>query len=86
MYNVDLELIYKENVRHIMPVLTCAYPAMNSTHNVSESTKQVILTEFEKGLKIMEAILKRDPKTGQKVYPDLSLTRLFKKFNFFGSY
>ena len=26
------------------------------------------------------------PKTGQKVYPDLSLTRLFKKFNFFGSY
>ena len=59
---------------------------MNSTHNVSESTKAAILTEFEKALKICESVLKRDEVTGAKVYPDLSWKRLFKKFNFFGAY
>jgi poly(A) polymerase len=29
-----------------MPVLTPAYPSMNSTHNVSISNKHAILTEF----------------------------------------
>jgi poly(A) polymerase Pap1 len=59
---------------------------MNTTYNVGESTKSVILSEFEKGFKIMEAILKRDERTGEKVYPKLSIKRLFKKFNFFGTY
>lgn len=68
-----------------MPILTPAYPAMNSTYNVSKSTKSAILTELEKGLQITEALLKRDEK-GNKVYPSLSWKRVFKKFNFFGAF
>ncbi len=43
-----------------MPILTPAYPSMNSTYNVSISTKQAMLTEFAKALKITESLLKRD--------------------------
>jgi poly(A) polymerase len=73
------------NPDSLMPVLTCAYPAMNSTFNVSISTKNAILTEFDKALKICESILKRDEQ-GNRMYPNLTWNRLFKKFNFFGSY
>lgn len=62
-----------------MPILTCAYPAMNCTYNVSVSTKQAILVEFEKGLKITEALLARKEDS-------LTWKRLFKKFNFFSAY
>ena len=68
-----------------MPILTPAYPCMNSTHNVSSSTKEAMLQEFEKGLRITEALLKRDEK-GNKLYPNLSWKRLFKKFAFFSAY
>jgi poly(A) polymerase len=68
-----------------MPVLTPAYPCMNSTHNVSVSTKEAMLNEFEKAYRIADAIIKRD-ETGKRVYPELSWKRLFKKFNFFGAY
>ena len=85
-YGINPKLLYEENPKHLMPVLTCAYPSMNSTHNVSESTKAAILTEFEKALKICEAVLKRDESTGARFYPELSWKRLFKKFNFFGAY
>jgi len=42
--------------KHPMPVITPAFPCMNSTHNVSESSKKVILEEMELGLKIVEEI------------------------------
>ncbi len=44
-----------------------------------------MLTEFEKGLKITEAILAKDA-NGFKLYPDLTWKRLFKRFNFFSAY
>jgi len=84
-YGIDKDLLYKENPMQLMPILTPAYPSMNSTHNVSVSTKSAILTELQKGLQITEALLKRDEK-GNKVHPTLSWRRLFKKFNFFGAY
>jgi len=34
---------------HIMPVITPAFPAMNSTHNVTETTKRILLDEFRRG-------------------------------------
>lgn len=84
-YGIDKDLLYKENDKQLMPILTPAYPSMNSTHNVSVSTKNAILTELQKGLQISEALLKRDEK-GKKEFPGLSWKRLFKKFNFFGAY
>lgn len=68
-----------------MPIITPAFPSMNSTYNVSNSTKRAMLIEFEKGLKITEALLRRD-ENGNKVYPNLSWKRLFKKFNFFKAF
>lgn len=62
-----------------MPILTPAYPAMNSTYNVYPSTKEAMLTEFEKGFTITNAILKRDNLA-------LSWKRLFKPFPFFKAF
>lgn len=40
-----------------MPIITPAYPQQNSTFNVSESTKKVILTEFNRGMSITDEIM-----------------------------
>ncbi|ALC41534.1 hrg [Drosophila busckii] len=42
---------------HLMPIITPAYPQQNSTFNVSESTKKVILTEFNRGMSITDEIM-----------------------------
>lgn len=35
--------------QHIMPVITPAFPAMNSTYAVTETTKRILLDEFRRG-------------------------------------
>jgi len=35
--------------QHIMPVITPAFPSMNSTYNVTETTKRILLEEFRRG-------------------------------------
>ncbi|KAH8402468.1 hypothetical protein KR009_012216 [Drosophila setifemur] len=42
---------------HLMPIITPAYPQQNSTFNVSESTKKVMLTEFNRGMNITDEIM-----------------------------
>ncbi|KAH8258415.1 hypothetical protein KR038_011192, partial [Drosophila bunnanda] len=42
---------------HLMPIITPAYPQQNSTFNVSESTKKVILNEFNRGMNITDEIM-----------------------------
>jgi poly(A) polymerase len=63
-----------------MPIITPAFPSMNSTHNVSYSTCLVLLTELEKARRITSSLV--DPNRNQK----LTWQRLFKKFNFFKAY
>ena len=58
--------------------MTPAFPSQNSTYAVSESTRNIILTEFEKAAMVMEAL--------NKGTAGLSWKRLFKKFNFFKAY
>ncbi|KAK4423517.1 Nuclear poly(A) polymerase 1 [Sesamum alatum] len=46
---------YKDR-SHLMPIITPAYPCMNSSYNVSTSTLRVMMEEFQRGNEICEAI------------------------------
>ena len=77
-FDIPMSLLYEPSPKEKMPIITPAFPSMNSTFNVSESTKNIILTELEKGALITKAILKENSTVSWK--------RLFKKFNFFSAY
>jgi poly(A) polymerase len=61
---------------HVLPVITPAYPAMNSTYNVSESARDIILDEFKRGIDVTLGI-----EEGTKAWSEL-----FEIFDFFGAY
>mmetsp|Transcript_10080 Transcript_10080/g.31016 ORF Transcript_10080/g.31016 Transcript_10080/m.31016 type:complete len:624 (+) Transcript_10080:178-2049(+) len=61
---------------HLMPIITPAYPAQNSTYNVSRSTLRVMKAEFERGKEIT-----MDIELGK-----CSWEKLFEPVDFFGSY
>lgn len=54
---------------------------MNSTYNIGQSTKEVILTEFEKAAMITEELVSKNKGTSA-----ITWKRLFKKFPFFRAY
>ncbi|SCU92172.1 LAFA_0F08504g1_1 [Lachancea sp. 'fantastica'] len=68
--------IYAQDRSHRMPVITPAYPSMCATHNISDSTKKVILAELERGAEVTNEIF-----TNKKTWTDL-----FKKHDFFYRY
>ncbi|KAJ5901547.1 Poly(A) polymerase [Penicillium taxi] len=65
--------IYHGDRFHLMPIITPAYPSMCATHNISLSTKAVLLRELGRGgILINEIFLKKRP-----------WTDLFVRHNFF---
>eukprot|EP00177_Eucheuma_denticulatum_P007715 GFKZ01014036.1.p1 GENE.GFKZ01014036.1~~GFKZ01014036.1.p1 ORF type:complete len:693 (-),score=114.83 GFKZ01014036.1:99-2177(-) len=52
------------NHRHFMPIITPAYPSMNTTHNVSATTLANMKEEIARGLKVCETIEANADKTG----------------------
>ncbi|EEP82200.1 Poly(A) polymerase PAPalpha [Uncinocarpus reesii 1704] len=65
--------IYHGDRFHLMPIITPAYPSMCATHNISLSTKAVILRELKRGGDIVDKIF-----MGQLRWSDL-----FAKHSFF---
>lgn len=63
-------LIYEPSMQAKMPIITPAFPSMNSTHNINESTKHILMTEFEKAALVTQSLCQDG---------SLSWKRLFKK-------
>ncbi|XP_009079137.1 PREDICTED: poly(A) polymerase gamma, partial [Acanthisitta chloris] len=61
---------------HVMPIITPAYPQQNSTYNVSTSTRAVMVEEFQRGLEVIDEILK-----GKSDW-----SKLFEPLDFFQKY
>ncbi|CCD27393.1 polynucleotide adenylyltransferase PAP1 NDAI_0K02020 [Naumovozyma dairenensis CBS 421] len=68
--------IYAQDRSHRMPVITPAYPSMCATHNITESTKTIILKEFARGVQVTNDIFSNKGNWGD----------LFKKHTFFYEY
>ncbi|KAF9117131.1 polynucleotide adenylyltransferase [Mortierella sp. AM989] len=49
--------LYPADKAHKMPIITPAYPSMCSTHNVTDSTKAVMLSEFKDAADLVNRIM-----------------------------
>lgn len=76
--------------RQVAPIITPAYPAMNSTLSVSRQTLQIMHEEFCRGHEIVTRLWKEHEqhhKTNPKdVVPDLHWKELFEPSDFFIAY
>lgn len=48
--------IYPGDKRHLMPIITPAYPSMCATHNITISTKKIIIRELQRASEITNKI------------------------------
>jgi len=62
--------------QHVMPVITPAFPSMNSTYNVTETTKRILLEEFKRGYDVV-----RNVETSKGTWSDVH-----EEFPFFTDY
>ncbi|GJS32497.1 nuclear poly(A) polymerase 1 [Tanacetum coccineum] len=67
---------YPRDRFHLMPIITPAYPSMNSSYNVSSSTLKIMTQEFKRGQDICEAM----------VLNNGSWLELFEPYRFFEAY
>jgi poly(A) polymerase Pap1 len=84
------------NARHIMPVITPAYPSMNTTHNVSRPTLATMKSEIARGKEMVDAIVANAEHAGMRAdSPESSVQaergvvawqKVFEKASFFGDY
>ncbi|KAF9329336.1 polynucleotide adenylyltransferase [Linnemannia elongata] len=49
--------LYQADKAHKMPIITPAYPSMCATHNVTDSTKAVMLSEFKDAAELVNRIM-----------------------------
>ncbi|KAL9539544.1 hypothetical protein MBANPS3_010198 [Mucor bainieri] len=68
--------LYPADRSHRMPIITPAYPSMCATHNVTESTRTIMMNEFRLGVDIAERVM-----IGNGQWKDL-----FTKVKFFDAY
>jgi poly(A) polymerase len=68
--------IYAQDRGHRMPIITPAYPSMCATHNVTSSTQQVKLREFERAADLTDRVMIGKAKWSE----------LFEKHDFFTRY
>ncbi|KAG1873547.1 Poly(A) polymerase [Suillus subalutaceus] len=68
--------LYPADRSHRMPIITPAYPAMCSTHNVTASTQMIVTEEFKKGADIVDKV----------IVGTASWSELFLKHDFFHKY
>ncbi|KAH9514227.1 hypothetical protein Btru_028430 [Bulinus truncatus] len=61
---------------HLMPIITPAYPQQNSTYNVTQSTRTIIMEEFMEGLQVVTLIYE-----GREEW-----SKLFERSDFFHKY
>jgi hypothetical protein len=50
--------IRQQDRMHLMPIITPAFPSMNSTHNVTETTQRILMDEFRRGAEVMDFVEK----------------------------
>ncbi|KAF9462051.1 poly-A polymerase [Collybia nuda] len=68
--------LYPADRSHRMPIITPAYPAMCSTHNVTASTQMIMTEEFKKGADIVDKV----------IVGSAQWSELFEKHDFFHKY
>ncbi|KAI0331301.1 polymerase [Cubamyces sp. BRFM 1775] len=68
--------LYPQDRAHRMPIITPAYPSMCATHNVMESTHQIMKEEFQRGCNIVDQVMKGEAEW----------SALFVKHDFFHRY
>jgi len=54
--------------KHLMPIITPAYPSMNSTHNIGPSTFKVLMKELKRGLDITNEITAANTKPWKDLF------------------
>jgi poly(A) polymerase len=52
--------INKSDKYHLMPIITPSFPCMNSTYNVTETTRRILISEFSRGCEILAKFSKED--------------------------
>ena len=72
------------HLRQVAPIITPAYPAMNSTISVSRQTLQILHEEFCRGHEILDGLWKRHQKGDLKSGDDFG--QLFEPSDFFINY
>jgi poly(A) polymerase len=53
IHSTDNPQLYQGDRRHLMPIITPSYPSMCATHNVTTSTKAIVLRELKRADKIV---------------------------------